>query len=73
MVEVWMLTCLIMPFVEVVLQTYIQAWKQESRIENLADRKSQKPRIQQINKIKVGSADQFVGSQSDMAAENIAR
>jgi hypothetical protein len=73
MVEVWMLTCLIMPFMEVVLQTYIQAWKQESNIEYLADRKSQKIRIQQINKIKVGSADQFVGSQSDMAAENIAR
>lgn len=68
-----MLTCLIMPFMEVVLQTYIQAWKQESKIEYLADRKSQKIRIQQINKIKVGSADQFVGSQSDMAAENIAR
>ncbi len=68
-----MLTCLIMPFVEVVLQTYIQAWRQESRIENLVDTKSQKTRTQQINKIKVGSAGQFVGSQSDMVAENKAR
>ncbi len=68
-----MLACLIMPFVEVVLQTYIQAWRQESRIENLADRKSQKTRIQQINKIKVGSAGRFVGGQSDMVTENKAR
>ncbi len=68
-----MLTCLIMPFVEVVLQTYIQAWRQESRIENLVERKCQQTRIQQINKIKVVSAGQFVGSQSDMVAENKAR
>ncbi len=68
-----MLTCLIMPFMEVVLQTFIQAWKQESKIEYLADRKSQKTRIQQINKIKVRSAGRFVGSQSDLVAENKAR
>ena len=28
MVEVWMIFCLFMPFLEVVLQTYIQTWRQ---------------------------------------------
>jgi hypothetical protein len=33
MVEAWMLFCLFMPFLEVVLQTHLQSWRESSNQE----------------------------------------